>query len=94
MINDAFLFSCKPPTIAPLNNYRTYWNFSLILHTADDDSDTSPHDLEGGNVDLEYGTAVLNMHNHQSFTQMQVGFNSTLDRMKSRYHFIWKSRSH
>lgn len=39
---------------------------------ADDESDTSPHDVEGGNVDLEYGTVLLNLQNHQSFTQMQV----------------------
>lgn len=48
--------------------------------SADDDSDTSPHDLEGGDIDLEYGPmggsgyslgSHFNIGQH-SFSQMQV----------------------
>lgn len=71
MINDAFIFSCDyPPTIL-LFEWETNPSWSHFI-SADDDSDTSPHDLEGGNADLEYGSVLLNVNNHQSFTQMQV----------------------
>lgn len=58
------------------SNDRKYASSKIHLSippiSADDDSDSSPHDLEGGNRDLEYGTVLLNLNNHQSFTQMQV----------------------
>ncbi|KAL7047161.1 hypothetical protein ACKWTF_002811 [Chironomus riparius] len=39
---------------------------------ADDDSETSPHDLEGNNSDLEFGNdETFHLKGHGSFTQMQ-----------------------
>lgn len=51
-----------------------------FLFTADDDSDVSPHDFEGGGSDFEYnhiGSNGLSIGSHlnigqHSFSQMQV----------------------
>jgi hypothetical protein len=51
------------------------YSLLIILFVADDESETSPHDLEGNNSDLEYGNEDT-FHfkgNSSSFTQMQVG---------------------
>lgn len=50
-----------------------------FLFPADDDSDTSPHDYEGGGSDTEYGQHGLSLASQLSvgqhaFTQMQVRF--------------------
>lgn len=72
MINDAFLFSCEYSRSFERVPLGQCSNPPLPVLSADDDSDSSPHDLEGGNDDLEYGTVLLNLQNHPSFTQMQV----------------------
>lgn len=69
--------------------------------SADDDSDNNPHDLEGGNGDLEYGTVLLNLQNHQSFTQMQVRVSTKLhessvrsveELLRDRYFTFFKTQ--
>lgn len=45
----------------------------FLLLLADDESETSPHDLEGNNSDLEYGNDdTFQFKGNSSFTQMQV----------------------
>ena len=49
------------------------WNLYSYFILADDESETSPHDLEGNNSDLEFGNdETFHLKGHGSFTQMQV----------------------
>lgn len=49
------------------------FTFFVAAFLADDDSETSPHDLEGNNSDLEFGIdETFHLKGHGSFTQMQV----------------------
>jgi len=48
---------------------------SVLMRHADDDSDTSPHDMEGGTSDLEYGLSELNglgINSYSSRLQSQI----------------------
>lgn len=69
MINDSFEFSCnsiKNSALAVLTSL--FSSFS-----ADDESETSPHDFEGNNLDLELDIdGMSHFKSHHSFTQMQV----------------------
>lgn len=73
MINDSFEFSCKLHShdSRTLELIKNNDRFIVYFGTADDDSDTNPHDFDS--VDLEYGlSSHLNIGQH-SFSQMQVG---------------------
>lgn len=77
MINDSFQFSCKN-----FKFKKKIIELIFIYSTADDESDVSPHDMEGGGIDLEYGSpngnsSGLSLGSHfsigqHSFSQMQV----------------------
>lgn len=73
MINDAFIFSCNnPPQIGVIVCFANNPKYVFVYLLADDDSDSSPHDFEGGNIDLEYGlSSHMNIGQH-AFSQMQV----------------------
>lgn len=76
MINDSFEFSCNVSTAEMCISWTN--SNALCKITADDDSDTSPHDLEMGS-DVEYSNINLSLAAQlsgaaHSFTQMQVRY--------------------